>query len=191
MYETNGDAKYGGALSMGVPGELAGLHEAWLRYGRLPWKTLFGPAIRLAKDGFVVAPYLGSSIANCAEKILADPGLRQVYAPDGKLLKAGDMCYNMELGLSLEAVAEQGPEAFYNGIVGEKLVEDVQKAGGILKMDDLRNYRVDVTDAVQVNAMGYTILGMPPPSSGTLGISLVGVLPVIWNHRTSVYISFF
>uniref|UniRef100_A0A5B7ALX6 Glutathione hydrolase n=1 Tax=Davidia involucrata TaxID=16924 RepID=A0A5B7ALX6_DAVIN len=173
MYENNPEAKFVGALSMGVPGELAGLHEAWLKHGRLPWRTLFQPAIKLAKDGFVVAPYLGSSIAKCAKIIMTDPGLRQVFAPNGKLLQAGDTCYNVELGHSLEAVAEQGPQAFYNGTVGEKLVKDVREAGGILTMEDLRNYRVDVTSAMAVNAMGYTILGMPPPSSGTLGISLV------------------
>lgn len=183
MYEKNGDAKYNGALSMGVPGELAGLHEAWLKYGRLPWKTLLEPAIKLAKEGFLVAPYLGKSLADNANKILSDPGLRQVYAPKGRLLKAGDMCYNVELGHSLEAVAEQGPDAFYNGIVGEKLVEDVQKAGGILTMEDLRNYRVNVADAVEVHAMGYTILGMPPPSSGTLGMSLV--LHILDNYAKS------
>ncbi|XP_071908839.1 glutathione hydrolase 3-like [Coffea arabica] len=129
MYETDVNAKYNGALSMGVPGELAGLHEAWLKFGRLPWKTLFQPAIKLAKEGFVVAPYLGSYLARKKNIILSDPGLKQVYAPNGKLLKAGEICYNVELGRSLEAVS--------------------------------------------VNTMGYTILGMPPPSSGTLGMSLV------------------
>ncbi|KAL2251136.1 UNVERIFIED_CONTAM: Glutathione hydrolase 3 [Sesamum indicum] len=173
MYEKNAGAKYQGALSMGVPGELAGLHTAWLKYGRMRWRTLFEPAIKLAKDGFTVRAYLGASIAENAKKIMADPGLRQVYAPNGKLLKTGDTCYNVELGKSLEAVAEQGPEAFYNGTVGEKLIEDVKKAGGILSMEDLRNYRVNVADAVVVDAMGYKILGMPPPSSGTVGLALV------------------
>ncbi|KAL3825221.1 hypothetical protein ACJIZ3_021250 [Penstemon smallii] len=173
MYENNRVAKYQGALSMGVPGEIAGLHIAWLKYGRLPWRTLFEPSIKLAKEGFIIGPYLSRNIANEAKMIKNDPGLRQVFAPNGKLLKAGDKCYNVELGNTLKAVAEQGPEAFYNGSVGEKLVEDVKKAGGILTMDDLRNYRVKVTDAVNVNVMGYEILGMPPPSSGTVGISLV------------------
>ncbi|CAA2933341.1 gamma-glutamyltranspeptidase 3 [Olea europaea subsp. europaea] len=173
MYDNNAEAKYKGALSMGVPGEVAGLYMAWLKYGRLPWKTLVQPAIKFAKQGFKVAPYLGSAIAKNEELVMTDLGLRQVYAPKGKLLKAGDICYNVELGNSLEAVAEQGPEAFYNGKVGEKLVEDVRRAGGILTMEDLRNYRVDVTDAVAVNVMGYRILGMPPPSSGTVGLSLI------------------
>jgi len=68
MYANNLNNKYSGALSMGVPGEIAGLHEAWLQHGRLNWRTLFQPAIKLARDGFVVAPYLASSIAKSAKK---------------------------------------------------------------------------------------------------------------------------
>ncbi|XP_061371261.1 glutathione hydrolase 3-like isoform X2 [Gastrolobium bilobum] len=173
MYENNPKAKTSGVLSMGVPGELAGLHAAWLKYGRLPWKTLFQPAIELAKNGFVVSPTLGDYIARDANKILNDPGLKDIYAPNGILLKGGDICRNVELGRSLDVVAEQGPLAFYNGTIGEKLVKDVREAGGILTMEDLRNYKVEITDAMTVNVMGYTIYGMPPPSSGTLALSLV------------------
>ncbi|KAK9099199.1 hypothetical protein Syun_026244 [Stephania yunnanensis] len=173
MYANDSKSKYHGALSLGVPGEIAGLYEAWLRHGRLSWKTLFAPAIRLAKDGFIVAPYLSSAINSSAKIIMDDPGLRQVFAPNGKFLKVGDTCYNIELARTLEAIAEQGAGVFYNGSVGENFVKDVRRAGGILTMEDLRNYKVDVIDAMAVDVMGYTILGMPPPSSGTLGISLV------------------
>ncbi|KAI3754221.1 hypothetical protein L1987_54000 [Smallanthus sonchifolius] len=173
MYQNNLNDKYTGALAVGVPSEIAGLYKAWLQHGRLPWKTLFHPAICLAKDGFTVAPYLANSLSGSAATILKDPGLQKVYAPNGEILRAGETCYNHQLGLSLEAIAEGGPEAFYNGPVGEKLVNDVQSNGGILTMDDLRNYEVKVTDAVVVNTMGFTIFGMPPPSSGTLGLALV------------------
>ncbi|GAA0168747.1 protease [Lithospermum erythrorhizon] len=182
MYANGAGNKYSGALSMGVPGEVAGLHLAWSKHGRLPWKTLFQPAIELAREGFEIYPYIASSIASNADKIKSDPGLSKVYAPEGNLLTAGDTCYNKELGQSLEAVAEQGPAAFYNGTVGERLVADVKKAGGILTMEDLKNYRVELTKAVVVNAMGYTILGMPSPSSGTLGLSLV--LNIVESYGT-------
>lgn len=174
MYQNNPKGKTLGPLSMGVPGELAGLHAAWLKHGRLPWKTLFQPAIELAENGFVVTPTLGEYMAGDANKILDDPGLRKLYAPNGTLLKAGDVCRNVELGSTLEVVAEQGPQAFYNGTIGENLVKDVRDAGGILMMEDLRNYKLEVTDATTVNVMGYTVYGMPPPSSGTLALSLVG-----------------
>lgn len=186
MYENDINSKTEGALSMGVPGEVAGLHVAWLKHGRLPWSTLFQPAIRLARYGFIVAKYLATDIAKKEDLIMNDPGLREVYAPNGKLLQEGDVCYNVELSNSLEAIAEQGPEAFYNGIVGEKLVEDVQKAGGILTMEDLRNYRVEVPDPIVVNAMGYTIFGMPPPSSGTVGLSLVRSLTSLFSNKYNI-----
>lgn len=174
MYQNNSADKSVGALSMGVPGEIAGLHEAWLEHGRLAWKTLFQPAINLARDGFIVAPCLALHIAQSMQKIKNDPGLREVFAPNGKLLQAGDKCYNVKLAQSLEAVADQGPQAFYNGTVGEKLVKDAREAGGILTMEDLRNYKVDVVDAMSANVMGYNVHGMPPPSSGTLGLAMVG-----------------
>lgn len=173
MYENDIDAKYTGALSMGVPGEIAGLHKAWSKYGRLPWKSLFDPAIQLAKDGFLVAPYLAGKLLSNADKIKNDPGLRQLFAPNGELLKSGDICYNPKLAWSLEVVANEGPKAFYGGMIGEMLAKDVQDAGGILTIDDLRNYDVDVMNALSVDTMGYTILGMPAPSSGTLGLALV------------------
>ena len=173
MYEKNLKDKSLGVLSMGIPGELAGLHAAWSKHGRFPWKTLFQPAIELAKRGFVVSPALGGFIVKEAKKILDDPGLRKLYAPEGTLLKAGDVCKNEELGRTLEVVAEQGPQAFYNGTIAEKLVKDVKEAGGILTMEDLRNYKLEIEDAMTLNVMGYTIYGMPPPSSGTLALSLV------------------
>lgn len=173
MYEGNAESKSRGALAMGTPGEIAGLHVAWSKYGRLPWKALFEPAIKLARDGFAVSPSLEAKIVAQEGKIMADPGLRRVLAPNATLLRTGDICYNVELGNSLMLIAEQGPEAFYNGTLGERLIEDVRKAGGILTMEDLRNYRAEVTPAVKADAMGYTILGMPPPSSGTVGLALV------------------
>ncbi|KAF3772948.1 Gamma-glutamyltranspeptidase 3 [Nymphaea thermarum] len=173
MYNMQPEKKVVGALSMGVPGELAGLHEAWKRYGRLPWKRLVLPSIELARHGFLVSPYLAATMKRKETLIMADPGLRRMLAPAGILLKPGDKCYNRELADTLQAISEYGPKAFYNGSVGENLVKDVQDAGGILTMQDLQNYKVKVRTPIAVDVMGYQILGMPPPSSGTLGLSLV------------------
>ncbi|KAI3714684.1 hypothetical protein L6452_21643 [Arctium lappa] len=186
MYENDLDAKYTGALSMGVPGEIAGLYKAWSIYGRLPWKTLFDPAIRLAKDGFLIAPYLAGKISSNAAKIKKDPGLRQVFAPNGELLGSGDICYNPKLGWTLEVVANEGPKAFYGGVVGEKLVKDVQDAGGILTTEDLRIYNVEVMDALAMDTMGYTVLGMPAPSSGTLGLAMVSNILESYENSNAV-----
>ncbi|RWW66450.1 hypothetical protein BHE74_00026191 [Ensete ventricosum] len=157
---------------MGIPGELAGLHKAWLKYGRLPWKALIQPAIGLAKDGFLVVPFLADAIKKKEDDILADHGLQELLAPNGKILQTNDTCYNPALAYTLEVISTEGPKAFYNGSIGEKFIEDVKNAGGIATMEDLSRYTVKVSEATVANAMGYTILGMPPPSSGTVGMSL-------------------
>ncbi|XP_009405839.2 glutathione hydrolase 3 [Musa acuminata AAA Group] len=183
MYENDPTSKSKGALSMGIPGELAGLHTAWLKYGRLPWKDLLRPSITLARDGFLVVPYLADAIRTKEEDVLADPGLRAVLAPDGRLLQTNDTCYNPALANALEVISTEGPQAFYDGSIGERFIEDVRNAGGVATMEDLKEYRVKVTKAMVANAMGYTILGMPPPSSGTVGMSLV--LNILGSYNSS------
>ncbi|CAA7389655.1 unnamed protein product [Spirodela intermedia] len=176
MYDGNPASKSKGALSMGVPGELAGLHAAWSRHGRLPWKSLLQPSIALARDGFRISPNLADSIQEKEALIRADPGLRSVFVLDGQLLRAGDTARNPALARTLAAVAADGPRALYGGAVGEALIRDVQDAGGLLTMDDLRSYNFTVTDALTADALGYTIVGMPPPSSGTVGLSMIATI---------------
>uniref|UniRef100_A0A453DZR8 Gamma-glutamyltransferase n=1 Tax=Aegilops tauschii subsp. strangulata TaxID=200361 RepID=A0A453DZR8_AEGTS len=97
MYAADPMSKFKGALAMGVPGELAGLHAAWSSYGRLPWKSLFVPAIKLARDGYTVVPYVANALKAVEANVLADPGLRAVFAPEGQVLVAGALCRNPAL----------------------------------------------------------------------------------------------
>ncbi|KAI3846256.1 hypothetical protein MKW92_026189 [Papaver armeniacum] len=176
MYASNMKNKSEGANSMGVPGEIAGLHEAWSIYGKLEWPDLFQPAIKLARDGFVVSHFLGLGINQnkSQEKIMSDPaGLGKMFMREGRFLRAGQTCYNKKLAETLEILAKEGPSAFYNGELGKKFVKDVRDAGGIVTEEDLRNYEVNITDVLTTNVMGFTILGMPVPSTGILGISMV------------------
>lgn len=182
MYAKNPAAKKIGPLSIGVPGELAGLHLAWQQHGKLPWKKLVQPVIKLAAEGFVISPYLASNIKSLKNAIMADKGLRGVFTVNGKLLNVGDTCYNKKLAQTLQAISDFGPSVFYNGTIGKKLVEDVQAVGGILSFEDLQNYRVEVTDPISAEVMGYTILGMPPPSSGAAG--LISVLNILGSYGT-------
>ncbi|XP_020274090.1 putative inactive gamma-glutamyltranspeptidase 4 isoform X2 [Asparagus officinalis] len=111
-----------------------------------------------------------------------DPGLREVFAPNGKPLQLNDICYNLKLASTLEAIASEGPQVLYNGSVGEKFIADMKNAGGIATMEDMRRYRIQVGEAMSANVMGYRILGMPPPSSGTVGLSMV--LNILGSYKT-------
>lgn len=173
MYSKDSNLQFNGGLSVAVPGELAGLHLVWQQYGTLPWKILVEPAIQLAEKGFEVRPYLASAIKSSSMQILADEGMKEVFAPNGVLLRAGDTCIRKALANTLRAIARNGPDAFYNGPIGENFVKDVKDAGGILTMEDLSAYRVKIRDPIVHKVQGLTIYGMPPPSSGGACMAMV------------------
>lgn len=173
MFTRNPELLQAGALSVGVPGELAGLHLAWERHGKLPWKRLVAPAAKLAWHGFVVAPFLAYQLEAFQAQIVKDPGLREVFASQGRVLGAGERCVRKALGRTLFQVARHGPRVLYGGLVGQRLVRDVQAAGGILTLPDLQEYKVRIREPVAADAFGLTVLGMPPPSSGGACTTLV------------------
>ncbi|KAJ6298745.1 hypothetical protein OIU76_019827 [Salix suchowensis] len=186
MYAGNATKKAKGALSIAVPGELAGLHRAWRKYGRLPWKRLVRPAEQLAFKGFKISPYLHMQMVKTEPGILADKGLRDLLTSKGQLLQPGDICLNKKLAHTLRMISKHGIEAFYNGSVGSKLVKDIQKAGGILAIEDLRRYQVKMRDPIVADILGFKILGMPPPSSGGASMMLVtpsGISGPLGIHR--------
>ncbi|KAM7259006.1 hypothetical protein ACFE04_014747 [Oxalis oulophora] len=173
MYGGNATLKASGPLSIGVPGELAGLHKAWKEHGKLPWKVIVRPAMKLARQGFKISPYLYMQMTKTKSGILADKGLRDIFSSDGNLLQPGDICHNKKLANTLKKIYQHGLEAFYNGSVGFQLVRDVQMAGGILTMKDLQSYEVKERKPIIADISGLKVIGMPPPSSGGALVTLV------------------
>ncbi|XP_057774854.1 glutathione hydrolase 1-like isoform X2 [Salvia miltiorrhiza] len=181
MYAGNAALKASGALSVAVPGELAGLAEVWRRHGRLPWRRLVAPAALVAEKGFKISPYLHMQMVSSESKIMADEGLRDVFTRNGSLLRPGDVCHNKPLAKTLAVISMAGIRVFYNGSVGQSLVRDVGKGGGVLSMEDLERYRVELRRAVRANVMGVEVVGMPPPSSG--GAAMVLMLNILAGYR--------
>ncbi|XP_022774920.1 glutathione hydrolase 1-like isoform X2 [Durio zibethinus] len=112
--------------------------------------------------------------------ILADKGLHDIFTSNGELLQIGDICYNKKLAKTLRKISKYGVDAFYNGSIGFKLVRDIQKAGGILTLNDLKKYEVKTREPISVNILGLKILGMPPPSSG--GVSMMLILNILAQY---------
>ncbi|CAA7037116.1 unnamed protein product [Microthlaspi erraticum] len=174
MFENREEDRVVGPLSIAVPGEIAGLYKAWETHGRVQWKLLVEPSIKLAREGFEVGSHLAFALSKNEDMIKNDPGLKSVFTNGDELSKKGDICYNLKLAETLEAVAERGMKAFYEEDVAEKLVNDVLEAGGIMTMEDLKIYEVKVTDAMVIDdVMGYKIQGMWPPACGTTGFAMV------------------
>lgn len=176
MYGGNTSLKATGSLSIAVPGELAGLHKVWKQHGKLPWQRLVRPAEVLARLGFKISAYLHMQMEATESDILNDTGLRSIFAPNGKLLKVGDICYNKKLAETLRIISKYGPKAFYGGSIGLNLVRDVKEAGGILSIEDLKRYSVKEKEPISTDFLGLKILGMPPPSGGPPMMLLLNIL---------------
>lgn len=166
-----------GALAVGVPGTVAGLEAAHQRYGKLPWKTLVEPAVRLARRGFVVSPYLASSFYRSQDLLLRFPEARRVFLPGGLTPRAGSLFRQPDLARTLERIAQHGAKGFYRGPTAAALAQDVQRQGGILDERDLKAYRVHWREPVRFDYRGHTIVTMPLPSGG--GISLAQILQIL------------
>lgn len=175
----NGRYPSDGPVLANVPGTIAGMHSAFKQYGsgRVTWKQIVAPAIRAAKEGYVVSDGLATTLSTEREHFLKYEGSRKLFFPNGKPLEAGDTLKNPDLAWVLEQVAERGADGFYRGPVAQKLVDDLRSKGNAMKMTDMSRYFA--ADRAPVSGMyrGYTIYSSAPPVSG--GADLVGKLNLL------------
>lgn len=184
-----------GCKIVGVPGTIRGLELAHQKFGRLPWRELVLPAVHLAEDGFDVDAYLAKSL----NEVLAEEDtapfaeFRRVFAPpDSKSWRAGDRLVQRDLAMTLQRIADEGPDALYRSETAERIVAEMKSGGGIITAADLTAYRAEVRRAVHGTYRGYDVYGAPPPSSG--GVALVELLNILerfdlkqhgrWSPRT-------
>ncbi|XP_066187318.1 glutathione hydrolase 5 proenzyme [Sylvia atricapilla] len=175
-----------GAPWIGVPGELRGYEEAHRRHGRLPWKALFEPTIKLLSKPVVISPVL--------EKILHHP----IFSSPGKslcpllcdgegFLKAGKTFWWRALQQTLQTVADHGAAAFYEGEIGRALVEDARNAGSSLSLEDLRAYKAEVSSALNITLNNHTKIFAPgPPMGGAVLMFILKVLEEFKLHKASL-----
>jgi len=167
-------------LSVGTPGLLRGLELAHRQQGRLPWRSLFQPAIDLATQGFAVSPRLHALLAQSQAALAAQPAAaRYFYGPDGQPWPVGHVLKNPDYAQVLRRVADKGADAFYHGDIAHDIVAAVRAHAkpGDLSVADLAGYRARVRDAVCGDYRGYRLCGAPPPSSGPLTVlQMLGIL---------------
>src|SRR5215217_3158840 len=168
------------ALGVGVPGTVAGLALAHEKYGsgKFTLAQLIAPAIKLAREGFAVDDDLADTLPRAQLRLVRWPASAKIFLkPDGAALGRGQRLVQSDLAASLETIAANGPHAFYEGPLAEKLVTGVRQHGGIITLDDLKNYRAIERAPVRGNYRGYAIASMPPPSSG--GVHLIEMLNIL------------
>ena len=168
------------ALSIGVPGTVAGLALAHAKYGsgKLTLAELIAPAIDLASKGFPVKDDLADSLPRARERLARWRSSAGIFLKNGgQSLREGDRLIQFDLADTLKAIAQDGPRAFYDGRIAAQIADAVQKAGGIMSKQDLANYRAIERPVVRGRYRGYDIVSMPPPSSG--GVHLIEMLNVL------------
>jgi gamma-glutamyltranspeptidase/glutathione hydrolase len=167
--------------AVGVPGTVRGLELAHQRFGKLPWKDVVAPAIKLA-DGFVVDARFAGALNNVVRSSPNHAELRRVYGKNGgtEQWQAGDTLKLPDLAKTLRLIADQGPNAFYTGPIADLIVAEMKAGGGIISKADLAAYRAKEREPVHGTYRGYDIYGAPPPSSG--GIAMVEMLNVLENY---------
>lgn len=152
-----------------VPGVLKGLHAVWKDYGRLKWGDLWKPCINLAKEGFIIHEALANAIVAKEEYISSNRALKKLFAPQGKVLKLGQRLVRPVLAKTYKAIAASGgSDIFYKGEIAKQIVDDVQRAGGKMKLSDLQNYKVNMRAPLKSLVKGLKILSTPAPGSGGL-----------------------
>jgi gamma-glutamyltranspeptidase/glutathione hydrolase len=171
------------ALSVGVPGTVAGLALAHRKFGsgNFTLAELIAPAIKLARDGIDIEGDIADSLPKARDRLARWASSVPIFlASDGSTLEPGDSLVQADLAATLNAIAHGGPKAFYQGHIARQIADAVTKAGGIMTADDLKNYHAVERKVVRGSYRGYDIVSMPPPSSG--GVHLIEMLNVLEGY---------
>jgi gamma-glutamyltranspeptidase / glutathione hydrolase len=168
------------ALAIGVPGTVAGLALAHAKYGsgKFTLAQLLAPAIALARNGIPIEDDVADSLPRAQARLARWPATEKIFMhADGRVLGPGDTLVQRDLADTLAAIARNGPRAFYEGAVADKLVAAVRAAGGLMTRDDLTSYQPIEHEPVRGSYRGHAILSMPPSSSG--GVILLEILNIL------------
>jgi gamma-glutamyltranspeptidase/glutathione hydrolase len=167
-------------LAVGVPGTVAGLAYAHQKYGsgKFTLAQLIAPAIPLARDGFEIGDKLAYSLARGQKMFARHASSAEIFLkPDGSAPAAGERLVQKDLAETLQAIAQEGPFAFYEGPIADRIAAQVRIAGGLMTRHDLAEYRVRERTPVRGSYRGHDVYSMPPPSSG--GAHLIQILNIL------------
>ncbi len=168
-----------GPAAANIPGVVAGMEHLHRTYGsgRIAWRRLVEPAIRLAEDGFVLDAALPSTLREGRALLERYPEARRVFLADGRIPASGDRFVNRDLAATLRAIAAGGAEAFYKGDIAKRIAEDMAANGGLIGLDDLAQYHVVEREPVSGRYRDLRVFGPPPPVP--TGVSLIETLQIL------------
>ncbi|MGH7710396.1 MAG: gamma-glutamyltransferase [Gemmatimonadaceae bacterium] len=180
-----------GYRASGVPGAVAGMLEALAKYGTKSRAEALAPALRLARDGFVVDSALSRSLTG-SKRLIARFSGRAVFYPNDSALKPGTLFKQPPLAATLQRIIEHGAKGFYEGPTADSLVAEMARGGGLITAEDLRRYRAIWRTPIAATHRGYQLITMPPSSSGgttiTESLNLLEAFPQVPPWGTAGYV---
>ncbi len=185
-----------GYKSVAVPGTVAGLELALKTYGKLKLADVLAPAIHLAEDGFPVSEKLARQLEGERPELQQFTISRRIFLNDGKMFHPGDTFRQPELASTLKRIAKNGAAEFYRGETAKMLVDDMNRMGGLITLEDLAQYQPKVRQALQANyefdGHKWDVITSPPPSSG--GVAIIEAMNMLhdiplksWDDAQSVH----
>ncbi len=164
----------GSIHSVTVPGCVDGWEKLHKRFGRLPWRDLFKPAIYYAENGFPVSELIQWDWENSSSKL--EGAARQLYMPSGSAPKVGEIFRNPQLAHALRLIGELGARAFYSGPVGEAILETSGKLGGTMTVDDLREFQSEWVQPISTEYRDWKVYQLPPNGQGVGTIEMLNIM---------------
>ncbi|CAO3619887.1 unnamed protein product [Mucor hiemalis] len=165
-----------GPLSVAVPGEIRGLELAHKRHGKLAWSELFAPSIRIARNGFKATGLLEIRVKTEELWMKNSSEWADVYYPNGVAINEGDIVKRPTLANTLELISEKGADEFYEGEIAKKLVKTIQTAGGIITLEDFKNYKPIIRPTMSTYYNGRKITTCSEPTSGPVILSVLNLI---------------
>ena len=170
-----------GIHSFTVPGAIDGWWKMSQRYGKLPWKDLFAPAIAYAEQGFPVTEIIAEiwNVGENLKKIRQFPESVRVYLPNGKQLREGEVFTNPDIARALKLIAEQGPTAYYKGDIAAAILKTSEHLGGTMVAADLASFSSEWVEPVSIEYRGWKVYELPPNSQGIAALEMLNIMETI------------
>lgn len=168
-----------GIDSVTVPGAVDGWAKAHARFGKLPWKDLFTPAIYYAEHGYPVPELIHDFWDDAAQTLKQTPEAERVFLPNGRVPEIGEMFANPDLGKTLRLIAEQGRDAYYRGEIAQSILATSAALGGTMQADDLADFSAEWVEPISTTYRGWKIYELPPNGQGMAALEMLNIMSTL------------
>jgi len=165
-----------GIDSVTVPGCVDGWEKLHRKFGKLPWKDLFAPAVYYARNGFPVTEIISEAWLEDIAKLAGDVNGSRVYLNNGVSPAVGEIVRNPGLAKALELIANQGGRAFYKGLIAEAILKTSKRLGGTMSAEDLSEFSSDWVEPISTNYRGWKVYELPPNGQGMGVLEALNIL---------------